>query len=247
LRKRYLDRDSPQWVKSRPMNRELCAISPLSTGPRPHFSLCATRIHCARSNCDRDGSPRLPREPATAGRCGRRQKDRSPPAGDGMKFEAELSFGTMTQRNEFRTSRQEAPEELVLAFAEGGFPPRETGHGKGTQPKKGRGTSRSRKPSGHAEGNWGARLFRELNRTTNRVFGPPRWKATPELVRQDRGRVFGPSGSWIKVTNTGRSFARRSGAWQQCRAPFLFGLEAPVGRHFPEVSPLGNGTPALPR
>ena len=58
-----------------------------------------------------------------------------------MKFEAELSFGTMTQRRDFRTSRQEAPEELVLAFAEGGFPPRETGHGKGTQPKKGRGTS----------------------------------------------------------------------------------------------------------
>ena len=88
-------------------------------------------------------------------------------------------------------------------------------------------------------------LFRELNRTTNRVFGPPRWKATPELVRQDRGRVFGPSGSWIKVANTDKSFARRSGAWQQCRAPFLFGLEAPVGRHFPEVIPLGNGTPTL--
>jgi hypothetical protein len=61
-----------------------------------------------------------------------------------MRFEAELSSGTMTQRTDFRTSRQEAPEELVLAFAEGGFPPRETGHGKGTQPKKGRGTSRSR-------------------------------------------------------------------------------------------------------
>lgn len=90
-----------------------------------------------------------------------------------MGFEAELSFGAMTQRTDFRTSRQEAPEELVLAFAEGGFPPRETGHVKGTQPKKGRGTSRSRKPSGHAEGNWGARLSRELNRTTNRVFGPP--------------------------------------------------------------------------
>ena len=139
-----MGRDSPNWVESRHPNHELCAISPLSTGFVPHFPLGATRNHCARSNCDRDGSPRLPGKPATAGRCGRRQKDRSPPAGDGMRFEAELSSGTMTQRTDFRTSRQEAPEELVLAFAEGGFPPRETGHGKGTQPKKGRGTSRSR-------------------------------------------------------------------------------------------------------
>ena len=72
-----------------------------------------------------------------------------------MRFEAELSSGTMTQRTDFRTSRQEAPEELVLAFAEGGFPPRETGHVEGTQPKKGRGTSRSLKPSGPSGGELG--------------------------------------------------------------------------------------------
>ena len=141
-----------------------------------------------------------------------------------MRFEAELPFGAMTQRTDFRTSRQEAPEELVLPCTRAVSPPGRQGHVEGTRPKKGRGTSRSRTPSGHAEGNWGERLSRELNRSRNRVFGPPRWETTPELVRQDRGRIFEPSGSWIKVANTGRSFARRSGAWQQCRAPFLFGL-----------------------
>lgn len=53
--------------------------------------------------------------------------------------------------------------------------------------------------------------------------GAVRWKATPELVSQDREagcqtfRGAGPGRS-----NTGRSFARRSGGWQQCRPPFLF-------------------------
>src|SRR5215203_2572231 len=115
-----------------------------------------------------------------------------------MRFEAELSFGAMTQRTDFRTSRQEAPEELVLPCTRAVSPPGRRSRVEGTQPKKGRGTSRSRKPSGQAEGNWGERLFRELNRTRNRVFGPPRWETTPELVRQDRGRVegaFGPDRS----------------------------------------------------
>src|SRR5215217_4372327 len=111
-----------------------------------------------------------------------------------MKFAAELSARAMTQRTEFRTSRQEAPEELVLPCTRAVSPPGRQSHVEGAQSKKGRGTSRSRKPSGHAEGNWGARLFRELNRTRNRVFGPLRWETTPELVRQDRGRVEGAFG-----------------------------------------------------
>jgi hypothetical protein len=49
-------------------------------------------------------------------------------------------------------------------------------------------------------------------------------EATPELVSQDR-----EAGSTLfrerepRLANTGRSFARRSGGWQQCRPPFLFG------------------------
>ena len=87
-----------------------------------------------------------------------------------MRFEAELSFGAMTQRTDFRTSRQEAPEELVLPCTRAVSPPGRQSRVEGTQPKKGRGTSRSRTPSGHAEGNWGERLSRELNRTRNRVL-----------------------------------------------------------------------------
>ena len=51
------------------------------------------------------------------------------------------------------------------------------------------------------------------------------WKATPELVSQDRERVS-PSlrAEANQVTNTGRSFARRSGGWQRCRPPFLLAL-----------------------
>ena len=53
--------------------------------------------------------------------------------------------------------------------------------------------------------------------------GTARWEATPELVSQDRERVDGAKASINQVTNTGRSFARRSGGWQQCRPPFLLG------------------------
>jgi hypothetical protein len=50
------------------------------------------------------------------------------------------------------------------------------------------------------------------------------WKATPELVSQDRERVrLGLRAQVDQVTNTGISFARRSGGWQQCRPPFLLG------------------------
>jgi len=49
--------------------------------------------------------------------------------------------------------------------------------------------------------------------------GAVRSEATPELVSQDRERV-GAFGISDQVTNTGISFARRSGGWQQCRPPF---------------------------
>jgi hypothetical protein len=52
--------------------------------------------------------------------------------------------------------------------------------------------------------------------------GVARWEATPELVSQDRERVGKAKASINQVTNTGRSYARRSGGWQQCRPPFLF-------------------------
>ena len=58
-----------------------------------------------------------------------------------MRFEAELPFGAMTQRTDFRTSRQEAPEELVLPCTRAVSPPGRQGHVEGTRPKKGRGTS----------------------------------------------------------------------------------------------------------
>jgi hypothetical protein len=41
------------------------------------------------------------------------------------------------------------------SFDEGGFPPRETGRVEGAQSKKGRGTSRSLKPSGRCGGELG--------------------------------------------------------------------------------------------
>ena len=73
---------------------------------------------------------------------------------------------------------------------------------KSGRPKKGRRTSVTRKSSGLR---W------------------CRWEATPELVSQDRERVGWPKGCISQVTNTGISFARRSGGWQQCRPPFLLG------------------------
>lgn len=64
-------------------------------------------------------------------------------------------------------------------------------------------------------------LRERLQRKESEVFGPSTWDANPELVRKDRGagdpRV-------AKLTKTGKSTSRRTGAWQQCRAPFSFGL-----------------------
>ena len=70
--------------------------------------------------------------------------------------------------------------------------------------------------------------------------GAVRWKATPELVSQDREagcqtfRGAGPG-----RPNTGRSFARRSGGWQQCRPPFLLGERAHPTRR-PQASVSGD-------
>ena len=65
-------------------------------------------------------------------------------------------------------------------------------------------------------------------------------EATPELVSQDRKRVQRVSAQRTRVTNTGISFARRRGAWQQCRALSCWGPRAscravrfPLGR--PEI------------
>ena len=63
-----------------------------------------------------------------------------------------------------------------------------------------------------------------VDRSGSSQEGAVRWKATPELVSQDREagcqtfRGAGPGQS-----NTGISFARRIGGWQQCRPPFLLG------------------------
>jgi len=55
--------------------------------------------------------------------------------------------------------------------------------------------------------------------------GAARWNATPELVSQDREAGL-QTHSWGRDqgrSNTGRSFARRIGGWQQCRPPFRLG------------------------
>ena len=72
-----------------------------------------------------------------------------------MRLEAELPFGAMTRQADFRTSRQEAPEELVLPCTRAVSPPGRQGCVEGTRPKKGRGTSRSLKPSGLSGGELG--------------------------------------------------------------------------------------------
>jgi hypothetical protein len=100
---------------------QLFSISPLSTGLALHFWLCATRKTESGSIRDRDGSPRLNGEPETAGRRGEDGRtDLRRQAMEGPRFEAELLFGAMTRRTTngpLRTSRSEAPEELVPAFA----------------------------------------------------------------------------------------------------------------------------------
>ena len=94
-------------------------------------------------------------------------------------------------------------------------------------PKKGRGTWMAltsvrpdRLKDQRSSGSQVGRLVRLFSR------GSGRREATPELVSQDREagcqtfRGAGPG-----RPNTGISFARRSGGWQQCRPPFL------IGRH----------------
>ena len=62
-----------------------------------------------------------------------------------------------------------------------------------------------------------------VDRSGSSQEGAVRWKATPELVSQDREAGTKPFyGAGPGRPNTGISFARRSGGWQQCRPPFLF-------------------------
>jgi hypothetical protein len=62
-----------------------------------------------------------------------------------------------------------------------------------------------------------------VDRSGSSKEGAVRWKATPELVSQDReaGSQTGFPERDQGRPNTGISFARRSGGWQQCRPPFL--------------------------
>ena len=91
---------------------------------------------------DRDGSPRLTGGPETAGRRGRRRKDRSPPDGD----EEERKFQVGPP--------EEAPEELALPLAVRGSPweqatrrvPAQEGPQKMTEPASGQDQSSEATP-----------------------------------------------------------------------------------------------------
>jgi hypothetical protein len=190
----------------------------------------ATRGRSAWCSGDRDGSPRLTGRPATARGRGRRRKDRSPPAGNGKNFRVLAGV-----------SREEAPEEVIASRATRllgffGTSVSKAGRKSGC-PKKGRGTSGSFGPERLPVFGLGiSRSARPGQSNDQRAFGPRSrvdqpgssqegiagWKATPELVSQDRERVGRPQGQSTKPKNTGRSFARRSGGWQQCRPPFLY-------------------------
>ena len=63
------------------------------------------------------------------------------------------------------------------------------------------------------------RVAQSGKRSVSSSEGVVRWKATPELVSLDFWEEF----FGTRTAKTGRSFARRSGGWQQCRPPFLFG------------------------
>jgi len=142
----------------------------------------------------------------------------------------------------FGASREEAPEESIFlkrdAAPEG---LRTIGEQSGTQEwstQEGpqntgrfwlRGTS---VPEDGPERSKDQRTFgrrSRVERSGSSQEGVVRWEATPELVSQDRERVGKPQGSIDQVTNTGISFARRSGGWQQCRPPFLLCVPDGVG------------------
>jgi hypothetical protein len=117
------------------------------------------------------------------------RKVRSPPAGN---VESLRAIGGV--------SREEGAGRGICLFARCGTK---------TFPRGGGGQSRTRRgvaPRRAAEGcaDWSS------DRTAVS-------EATPELVRQDRKRDQRASALRSKVTNTGRSFARRRGGWQQCR------------------------------
>jgi len=129
-------------------------------------------------------------------------------------------------------SREEAPEEIIF-LSRDAAPDLLVGKvskaGRGRDyPKKGRRTSggfgRDFGSSARPDRSKDQRTFgprSQVERTGSSKEGAARWEATPELVSQDRERAGRPKGFISQVTNTGRSFARRSGGWQRCRPPFL--------------------------
>jgi hypothetical protein len=205
---------------------QLCPISPLSTGSTPHFSLSrlGRQVHGAWViGTAVPASPKgRKRHEGAAGdqRSDLRRQDWEEPSGS------------------YRASREEAPEESSSSSATR-LPDLLVGFGERSGTQEG---STQEGPQ-----NIGRFWFRETpvseagpgRSKDQRTFGPRslvdrsgsskegavRWKATPELVSQDRERVrLGRKVEVDQVTNTGRSFARRSGGWQQCRPPFLLGI-----------------------
>src|SRR6185312_2033721 len=204
----------------------------------PSFFAFATRGEGAWCSCDRDGGPGLSRSR-------KRQEDA---AGDQRSDLRRQDWKEPSGSD--RASREEAPEELSSSSATRllvvfGSSVSEAGRKRG-RPKKGRGTLDGFGFEGLRFQNAGPERSKDqrtfgprsrVDRSGSSKEGAVRWNATPELVSQDRERVrLGRKAEVDQVTNTGRSFARRSGGWQQCRPPFLLGQPIPRGRSDP--SPL---------
>lgn len=185
--------------------------------------------------------PVSPERPATATRARKGQKNRSPPAGMGRTFGFYSGQpGRGAGRDDLPVARRGSRISSWDLVSEAG---RERDY-----PKKGRGTSNGLErglrfsiwPDVERQAN-----LREAQSSRSQGFSSERavrWKATPELVSQDREagcqtfRGAGPG-----RPNTGISFARRSGGWQQCRPPFLFGaLRVPFGTSPVEAIPLNS-------
>ena len=179
--------------------------------------------------CDRDGRSRPPQKAGNGKRVRKGQRS------DLRRQEWEELSGSCSgpagKRRRKRRSSSRATRLLGFFGTSVSKAGRKSGY-----PKKGRGTSDG---FGHLR-DFGSECSqgpgRKVERPANlreaqsgrpvgllRKEGVVRSEATPELVSQDRERVGRPQGFIFQVTNTGRSFARRSGGWQQCRPPFLLG------------------------
>ena len=175
---------------------------------------------------DRDGGPGLSRSR-------QRQADA---AGDQRSDLRRQEWEELS--GSFRASREEAPEESIFSSATRlpDFLVR-PGERSGTQEwstQEGpqntgwfwlRGTS---VPDARPERSKDQRTFgprSRVDRSGSSQEGAVRWKATPELVSQDReaGSLTGLPERDQGRSNTGISFARRSGGWQQCQPSFLMG------------------------